>query len=284
MDGDGPPLICSVGPDGRFTSETPEYEGRWVKRRTRISRCTCSEAGLLLMREQYLHEIPFCWRAEEDPLIQYPRKSWFIRTTQFKDRMLANNGRINWSARTHSRRPVRQLSGNECRLGASRERYWGTPLPIWACDKTGQMEAVASYKELQAKPGARGFDVWEQAKRAKASLPDDLRVHKPYIDAITYDSPFARGGADNVFPKSSTAGTTREPCRSPSGDTRTRIGSGLRSSFPPISSAKHSIRRAAGSTACWRSARCCLATTSPSARKHTNTRFRIPIGRASYSA
>src|SRR5262249_45273020 len=75
----------------------------------------------------------------------------------------------------------------------SRERYWGTPLPIWVCEQTGQMEAVASYDELLKKPGVKGQEVWAAAKNAKPSLPDDLRVHKPYIDAVTYDSPFAAG-------------------------------------------------------------------------------------------
>jgi isoleucyl-tRNA synthetase len=190
----GPPLLCAVGPDGRFTSAVPDYEGRWVKDADKDLIIQLREAGLLLMREQYLHEYPFCWRAEEDPLIQYPRKSWFIRTTEFKDRMLANNRRIRWLPE-HIRdgRFGNFLEAN-VDWALSRERYWGTPLPIWVCDQSGHMEAVASYAELLAKSGAAGLEVWEQAKRKKPELPDDLRVHKPYIDAITYDSPFVPGG------------------------------------------------------------------------------------------
>src|SRR5208282_5353003 len=75
----------------------------------------------------------------------------------------------------------------------SRERYWGTPLPIWVCEATGHMEAIGSYEELRQKPGATGFDVWEKAKAANPSLADHLRIHKPYIDAVTYDSPKAPG-------------------------------------------------------------------------------------------
>src|SRR5690606_8669489 len=75
----------------------------------------------------------------------------------------------------------------------SRERYWGTPLPIWVCEQTGEMVAVASYEELLSKPGCTGTEVWEEAKRKNPDLPDDLKVHKPYIDAITFDSPFAEG-------------------------------------------------------------------------------------------
>ena len=153
------------------------------------------------MREQYLHEYPFCWRAEDDPLIQYPRKSWFIRTTEFKDRMLANNRQINWLPEHIRDGRFGNFLETNVDWALSRERYWGTPLPIWVCDQTGQMEAVASYQELQAKPGASGFEVWEQAKQNKPDLPDDLRVHKPYIDAITYDSPFARGGRMRRVPE-----------------------------------------------------------------------------------
>ena len=198
---EGPPLICSVGPDGRFTHETPGYEGRWVKEADKDLIQALRESGVLLLREQYLHEYPFCWRADDDPLIQYPRKSWFIRTTAFRDRMLANNRQVNWLPDHIRDGRFGNFLESNVDWALSRERYWGTPLPIWVCDKTGQMEAVACYEELQRKPGASGFEVWEQAKRKKPTLPDDLRVHKPYIDAITYDSPFAAGGRMRRVPE-----------------------------------------------------------------------------------
>lgn len=96
-DGTGPKLINAVGPDGKFTDEGPEYcRGRWVKDCDKDIIRDLKQRGLLFHQEQYLHDYPFCWRAEEDPLIQYPRESWFVRTTQFKDAMLANNAKINW--------------------------------------------------------------------------------------------------------------------------------------------------------------------------------------------
>lgn len=193
VEGEGPDLICSVGPDGKFTTETPEYTGRWVKEADKDIVRQLRDQGVLVLHEQFLHEYPFCWRADEDPLIQYPRRSWFIRTTQFQQQMLANNQQIQWLPEHIRDGRFGNFLETNVDWALSRERFWGTPLPIWVCEKTGQMEAIASYTELQNKPGASGFEVWNQAKAANPALPDDLQVHKPYIDAITYDSPFAKG-------------------------------------------------------------------------------------------
>jgi isoleucyl-tRNA synthetase len=194
VEGQGPELICSVAPDGKFTDEAPDYAGRWVKEADKDIVRELKSRGLLFHQEQYRHEYPFCWRSEEDPLIQYPRQSWFIRTTQFKDRMLANNRQINWLPEHIRDGRFGNFLETNVDWALSRERYWGTPLPIWICSKTGRAEAVASYRELLAKPGARGAEVWEKAKAANPSLSEHLKVHKPYIDAITYQSPFDPAG------------------------------------------------------------------------------------------
>jgi isoleucyl-tRNA synthetase len=193
VDDDSPPLICAVGPDGKFTAEAPDYEGLWVKDADREITRTLRDRELLYHQEQYLHDYPFCWRAEEDPLIQYPRESWFIRTTEFKDELLANNAKINWLP-SHIRdgRFGNFLESN-VDWALSRERFWGTPLPIWVCEETGYQEAVGSYDELLAKPGITGTEIWEEARQANPELPEDLKVHKPYIDAVTYDSPKVDG-------------------------------------------------------------------------------------------
>jgi isoleucyl-tRNA synthetase len=192
-----PGLLNPVRPDGTFGNQVPDYEGRWVKDCDKDITRRLRDEGKLYHQEQYIHDYPFCWRAEEDPLIQYPRKSWFIRTTQFKDEMLANNEQINWLPEHIKHGRFGNFLETNVDWALSRERYWGTPLPIWVCEQTGKMEAVASYDELLAKPGMKGREVWEAAKKAKPSLPDDLRVHKPYIDEITYDSPFAAGARMN---------------------------------------------------------------------------------------
>ncbi len=192
-DGQGPQLINAVAPDGTFTAEAPDYRGRWVKDCDRDIIRNLKSRGLLFHQEQYLHDYPFCWRAEEDPLIQYPRKSWFIRTTKFRDEMLANNRLIHWLPEHIRDGRFGNFLESNVDWALSRERYWGTPLPIWVCEATGYMEAVGSYEELRQKPGATGFDVWEKAKAANLALADHLRIHKPYIDAVTYDSPKAPG-------------------------------------------------------------------------------------------
>lgn len=191
--GEGPELICAVGPDGKFTAEAPDYEGRWVKEADKDISRELKARGLLYLQEQYLHDYPFCWRADDDPLIQYPRRSWFIKTTQFRDRMLENNQKINWMPEHIKEGRFGNFLESNVDWALSRERYWGTPLPIWVCDETGQMEAIASYDELLDKQDIQGIDVWDAAKAKNPELPDDLRVHKPYIDAVTYASPFAKG-------------------------------------------------------------------------------------------
>jgi len=193
VEGEGPPLICAVAPDGTFTAEAPDYEGRWVKDADRDIVRKMRDDGTLLHQEQYVHDYPFCWRAEDDPLIQYPRRSWFVRTTQFKEKMLSNNRRINWLPQHIRDGRFGNFLETNVDWALSRERYWGTPLPIWVCEQTGYMEAVASYEELLAKPGVEGTQVWLEAKQANPDMPDDLRVHKPYIDAVTYQSPKAPG-------------------------------------------------------------------------------------------
>ena len=107
--------------------------------------------------------------------------------------MLRNNAQIGWLPEHIRDGRFGNFLESNVDWALSRERYWGTPLPIWVCQETGQMEAIGSYDELLAKPGIDGTQVWEAAKAAKPELVDDLRVHKPYIDAVTYDSPFAKG-------------------------------------------------------------------------------------------
>ena len=200
VDGEGPEMICAVASNGTFTDVFPEFAGRWVKEADKDIIKVLKENGLLFMQEQYLHEYPFYTRSD-DPLIQYPRKSWFIRTSQFKDAMLANNAKINWLPEHIRDGRFGNFLATNVDWALSRERFWGTPLPIWVCEKTGKMEAIANYDELMAKPGVSGMEVWLKAKAADPELPEDLKVHKPYIDEITYDSPFGELNEDGSVPR-----------------------------------------------------------------------------------
>jgi isoleucyl-tRNA synthetase len=196
-----PELLCAVGPDGKFTADFPPQQGVWVKDADKPICQMLKADGRLLLLDQYLHDYPFCWRAEQDPLIQYPRESWFIRTTEYRDRMLDNNSRIGWLPENIRDGRFGNFLESNVDWALSRERYWGTPLPVWECSQTGKREAIGNYDELLAKPGVDGMQMWQQAKAQNPELPDDLKVHKPYIDEIIYDSPFADGGVMRRVPE-----------------------------------------------------------------------------------
>lgn len=203
--GEGPELICAVAPNGCFTEDAPDYQGRWVKECDKDICRNLKDRGILFLQEQYLHDYPFCWRASKDPLIQYPRRSWFIRTTQFKEKMLENNSKIQWMPEHIQNGRFGNFLENNVDWALSRERFWGTPLPVWVCEETGYMESIGNYDELLAKKDVQGTEVWESAyEKAKCEagslwsqdqeeLWSHLKVHKPYIDAITYESPKAPG-------------------------------------------------------------------------------------------
>ncbi|MDO5579940.1 MAG: isoleucine--tRNA ligase [Planctomycetia bacterium] len=203
--GEGPELICAVAPNGTFTDIVPEFQGRWVKECDKEIIQNLKHRGILFLQEQYLHDYPFCWRASSDPLIQYPRKSWFIRTRNFREKMLENNEKIEWMPEHIKNGRFGNFLASNVDWALSRERYWGTPLPIWVCEETGYQEAIGSFEELLAKKDLQGTEVWTTAyDKAKAEagakwteseekIWQHLRVHKPYIDAITYESPKAPG-------------------------------------------------------------------------------------------
>jgi isoleucyl-tRNA synthetase len=199
--GNGPSLISAVAPDGTFTDVFGMGSGRFVKDCDRDITRDLRARGLLVHQEQYVHDYPFCWRADADPLIQYPRQSWFIRTSQFREQMLANNAAIHWLPEHIKDGRFGNFLETNVDWALSRERFWGTPLPIWVCEQTGRAEAVPSYAALLAKPGVAGTDVFDRAKAANPDLSDDLRVHKPYIDAVTYESAYAAGARMRRVPE-----------------------------------------------------------------------------------
>ena len=198
MPGEGPELICAVGARRQVHGRSARLRrAAGSKRPTRTSSASCKRRGLLFHQEQYLHEYPFCWRAEEDPLIQYPRQSWFIRTTQFKERMLANNRQINWLPEHIQRRPVRQLSGDERRLGPLARALLGHAAADLGLRGDRHMpKRSAATTNCWPSRACRGPKFGTRRRQANPELSDHLKVHKPYIDAVTYDSPFDPSGTD----------------------------------------------------------------------------------------
>ena len=183
-----------VNPDGTFAPEATDFAGRFCKEADRDIIRNLRSRGLLFKEETYRHDYPFCWRALSDPLIQYARRSWFIRTTDRVDRLLANNDGVHWEPSHIKEGRFGAFLRSNVDWALSRERFWGTPLPIWVNDETGRMEAVASVEEiLQKNPHA--FDHFYEAKKADPSISDHLIVHKPWIDEATW----TREGEPGVY-------------------------------------------------------------------------------------
>ena len=202
-------FACFVRPDGTFDERVTDIDpfdkkplaGQFCKAADKGIIRLLKERGVVVKHEQYRHSYPFCPRAENDPLIQYARKSWFIRTAQFVPDFMENNAGIGWQPEHIRDGRFGNFLENNVDWSLSRERYWGTPLPVWVCEKTGHMEAMGSYDELLAKPGLQGLEVWEKALAENPGLSGHLKVHKPYIDAITYDSPKVSGARMRRVPE-----------------------------------------------------------------------------------
>ena len=172
-------------PDGTFPDEVTDFAGRFCKEADRDIIRNLNARGVLFKEEVYRHDYPFCWRAMDDPLVQYARRSWFIRTTQEIARVKENNQDVHWEPEHIKNGRMGQFLEGNVDWALSRERFWGTPLPIWRNDETGAVESVASAAEiLERNPAA--FAHFEQAKAADPTLQDHLMVHKPWIDEVTW--------------------------------------------------------------------------------------------------
>ena len=188
------PLLCPVRPDGTFDSSVDEVAGQWVKDADRRLVQMLRESGSLVLRENYRHDYPFCWRAEEDPLIQYARPAWFVRTTARNREVLANNDRIHWLPEHIGTGRFGDFLRNNIDWALSRERYWGTPLNVWINDATGAVAVPSSCAEiLEKNPSA--FDHFRRAQEKDPSLSEHLMVHKPWVDQVTWTEP----GEDGVY-------------------------------------------------------------------------------------
>ncbi|CAN5304171.1 hypothetical protein BH09MYX1_BH09MYX1_46810 [soil metagenome] len=191
--GEGP--ICAIGTDGKFLPEfgdTVGLTGTWVKDADKPLIDLLSQKGTLLFREQYRHDYPFCPRADTDPLIQYARPAWYIRTTEKIEQAIANSQAIHWMPEHIKDGRMGDFLANNVDWALSRERYWGTPLNIWINDVSGKMEAPASVAEIEKK-NPKAFDHFRAATNEDPKLNEHLIVHKPWMDQVTWQNPGEEG-------------------------------------------------------------------------------------------
>ncbi|MGN0268883.1 MAG: isoleucine--tRNA ligase [Lachnospiraceae bacterium] len=165
------PFVQMVDGKGEMTEETP-YAGKFVKDADPLILADLDKEGKLFDAPKFEHDYPFCWRCDT-PLIYYARDSWFIRMTAVKDRLIANNNTINWVPESIGKGRFGDWLENVQDWGLSRNRYWGTPLNIWECE-CGKRHAIGSIAEL---------------KEMSDNCPEDIELHRPYIDAVTIKCP-----------------------------------------------------------------------------------------------
>jgi isoleucyl-tRNA synthetase len=159
----------------------------WFKEADKPVMAELERSGRLLHHERHRHSYAFCWRCDQ-PLLYYATDSWFVRTTLKKDRLIANNRRIDWHPQHVGEGRFGDWLENLVDWALSRNRYWGTPLPIWVCDDCGEQQAIGSYAALH-----------QAASRPLPARPYDRALfdpHRPYIDAFEW--PCAACGASEA--------------------------------------------------------------------------------------
>ena len=165
------PLLQLVDSKGEMTSETP-WAGTFCKKADPLILKELEEKGLLFSAPNFEHSYPHCWRCDT-PLIYYARESWFIKMTEVKDDLVRNNNKINWIPESIGKGRFGDWIENVQDWGISRNRYWGTPLNIWECE-CGHMHSIGSIEEL---------------KSMSDNCPEEIELHRPYIDAVTIKCP-----------------------------------------------------------------------------------------------
>ncbi|WP_303815581.1 isoleucine--tRNA ligase [Selenomonas ruminantium] len=165
------PFVQFVNSKGEMTEET-DWPGVFVKDADPLIIDDLKKSGKLFKAPKFEHSYPHCWRCDT-PLIYYARETWFIKMTDVKDKLIANNNKVNWIPKSIGEGRFGDWLEHVQDWGLSRNRYWGTPLPVWECE-CGHQHTIGSIAEL---------------KEMSDNCPDDIELHRPYIDAVTIKCP-----------------------------------------------------------------------------------------------
>ena len=172
-------FVNLVDKSGNFVKEVEPWAGRFVRDCNEDICKWLTNENKLFSKEKHVHSYPHCWRCDT-PLLYYPKESWFVAMTKLRDELVANNNKINWYPDTIRTGRFGKFLENVIDWGISRDRYWGTPLPVWTCEdeNCGHQECIGSIEELKEKA---------------LECPEDIELHKPYIDNVYLKCPKCGG-------------------------------------------------------------------------------------------
>lgn len=176
------PFVQLLKADGTLPEDVTDFSGQFCKEADPRIIEKLAQDGSLIRKMMYEHNYPFCWRCDT-PLVYYARNGWFIRMTELREQLMANNSEINWIPASIGEGRFGNFLENVNDWAISRERYWGMPLPIWRCPDCGETKVVGSFQEL---------------KETACDCPEELELHRPYVDQVHIPCPHCGGTMHRV--------------------------------------------------------------------------------------